>query len=118
MGTVSTYGTGFAYELRRVREATGMTEATLARALGSGNSTVRAWLAGTRAPNTRHADRIVELASIVDRLALIIHADYIAVWLIKPTPALDDRAPVEAIAAGDYQQVSRLVAAVESPVAA
>ena len=110
--------TGFAFELDRVREITGMTERTLARALGSGHSTVRAWLAGTRVPSARHADRIVELSSIVDRLACIIDGDYIAVWLVKPTPALGDRAPVDALAAGDYSQVSQLVAALESPVAA
>jgi hypothetical protein len=36
---------------------------------------------------------------------------YIAVWLRKPVPALDDDKPLEVIARGDYRQVAKLVCA-------
>ena len=50
---------------------------------------------------------------MVERLAQVMHADYISIWLIKPIERLDDRRPVDAIRAGDYRSVSRLVATLE-----
>ncbi len=39
----------------------------------------------------------------------------VPVWLNKPVPALDHRKPLDVIAEGGYQQVSRVVAEFESP---
>jgi uncharacterized protein (DUF2384 family) len=38
---------------------------------------------------------------------------YIAVWLRKPVPALQDRKPMDVIASGSYMQVAELVSALE-----
>jgi Antitoxin Xre/MbcA/ParS C-terminal toxin-binding domain len=38
---------------------------------------------------------------------------YIAVWLRKPVPALDDDKPLEVIARGDCRRVAKLVSALE-----
>jgi hypothetical protein len=38
---------------------------------------------------------------------------YIAVWLRKPVPALDDDKPLDVIARGDYRRVAKLVSALE-----
>jgi uncharacterized protein (DUF2384 family) len=38
---------------------------------------------------------------------------YIAVWLRKPVPALQERKPIDVIADGDYVQVAELVSALE-----
>jgi hypothetical protein len=38
---------------------------------------------------------------------------YIAVWLRKPVPALDDDTPLDVIGRGDYRRVAKLVSALE-----
>jgi uncharacterized protein (DUF2384 family) len=90
-----------------------VTTAQLATATGAAESTARRWLQGTRAPGGEHATRGLELAAIIDRLLQVMDADYIPVWLAKPTPRLNDRRPVDALGAGDYRDVSQLVASLE-----
>ena len=38
---------------------------------------------------------------------------YIAIWLRKPVPALEDDKPLEVIRRGDYRRVAKLVSALE-----
>jgi hypothetical protein len=38
---------------------------------------------------------------------------YIAVWLRKPVPALDDDKPLEVIGRGDYRRIAKIVSALE-----
>ena len=40
--------------------------------------------------------------------------DYIAIWLQKPLPALEDESPLDALGTGRYKAVSRLVAELEN----
>ena len=56
---------------------------------------------------------MAELAVLVDRLIAVMQADYVRVWLGKSIDALDGRTPVEAIAVGRVQDVSRVIAAIE-----
>ncbi|MDQ6848474.1 MAG: hypothetical protein M3070_00480 [Actinomycetota bacterium] len=102
-----------AAEIARVGALGHLTSAHLADATGGDPSSARRWLRGTRAPSGAHAVRALELTSLVERLAQVMHADYIPIWLIKPIESLDDRRPVDAIRAGDYRSVSRLVATLE-----
>ena len=102
-----------AAEIARVGELGHLSAAHLAAATGGDPSSARRWLRGTRAPSGAHAVRALELTSVVERLAQVMHADYIPIWLIKPIERLDDRRPVDAIRAGDYRSVSRLVATLE-----
>jgi len=105
---------GFASEAAHVREIGHLSTADIARATNSDESTVRAWLNETRSPTGDRAERLAELSSIVERLVLVIKADYVPVWLRKPNVALDDDKPLDLIAAGSYREVSRLIAALES----
>ena len=107
----------FAAEAGRARELGRLTETDIARATGVAPSTARAWLAGTRSPTGERAERLIELAAMVERLAAVIRPDYIPIWLRKPVQALDDDKPLDVIAAGDYRRVSRVVASLEAPVA-
>lgn len=54
-------------------------------------------------------------SAIADRLAAVLGAERVPVWLNKPVPALEHRKPIDVIAAGGYEQVSRVVAELESP---
>ncbi len=89
----------------------------IARATGAGRSTARSWLSGTRTPSGVRAERLIELSALVHRLARVMDADYIPIWLKTPVRALDDEKPIDLIAGGEYRRVSKLVAALEDPPA-
>ena len=105
----------FAAEAGRARELGHLTETDIARATGVAPSTARAWLAGTRSPTGERAERLIELAAMVERLAAVIRPDYIPIWLRKPVPALDDDKPLDVIAAGSYRRVAELISGLEDP---
>ncbi|MBI5103844.1 MAG: RES domain-containing protein [Solirubrobacterales bacterium] len=106
-------GLGFAGEAAHIREVGHLSTADIARATGADESTVRAWLNETRSPSGERAERLVELSALVERLARVIQADYIPVWLRKPNAMLDDEKPIDLVATADYRKVSRVVAALE-----
>lgn len=103
----------FAREAAFVNEVGRLSDADIARATGAAASTVRAWLAGTRGPTGQRAERLVELSALVERLTRVMDPSYIAVWLRKPVPALDDDKPLEVIGRGEYRRVARIVSALE-----
>jgi len=107
-----------AADAAHIQETGHLLVADLARATGSHETTVRAWLRGTRSPSGARAARLAELSSIVERLARVVEPAYTPVWMGKPVPLLDDHAPLDVIAAGDYRRVSRVLATLESPGAA
>jgi uncharacterized protein (DUF2384 family) len=99
----------------RVRDLAPLCDRDIAPATGSGISTVSAWLRRERAPRGRRAERLVELSAIVERLAAALGAERVPVWLNKPVPALEHRKPIDVLADGGYETVSRLIAELESP---
>ncbi len=66
----------------------------------------------------RAAQHVAELAEVTDRLARVVDARYIPVWMVKPVEALDDCTPVALIASGQARRVARLISELESPGAA
>ena len=107
----------FAREARRVHDI-GLSDVQIGRAVGAAPSTVREWFALRSSPTGPRAERIAELAEIVDRLARVMDAEYIPVWRCKPIQALDDDKPLDLIAAGQARRVAQLVSGLESPGAA
>lgn len=107
--------TALATEATRLNEGYGLTDSAIARATGAARSTARAWIAGTREPSGERAERLIELVAICERLELVMERDYIAIWLRKPIPALEDEKPLDLIARGDYLPVARVVSALEDP---
>lgn len=108
----------FAREAIRIRHTARLTDVQIARAVGAAPSTVRDWLRLRTSPTGPRAERVAELAEIVDRLARVMQPEYIPVWLSKPIEALDDRKPLELIAEGQARRVARVIAGLESPGAA
>ncbi|MHB1537378.1 MAG: hypothetical protein ACYCUM_01025 [Solirubrobacteraceae bacterium] len=49
----------------------------------------------------------------MERLARVMEPSYIAVWLGKRVSALDERKPIDLIAAGGYMRVAELASALE-----
>lgn len=107
--------TALAEKAVHVRDTGHLSDLDIARATDAAPSTVREWLAGRSTPNGSRAERLVELSSVVERLARVIRPAYIPVWLNKPIPALEDDKPIERIAAGDYRAVARLISGLEDP---
>jgi uncharacterized protein (DUF2384 family) len=87
----------------------------IAAATGARPSTVRGWLAGRSEPTGARAERLIELAEMIKRLALVVQAESIPVWLQRPILALDDEKPIELIARGEYRRVAKLIAEIEYP---
>jgi len=110
--------TAFAEEALRIHVVAHLSDTQIGRAVGAAPSTVRDWFALRTSPSGKRAERVAELAEIVDRLAPVIDPDYIPVWLSKPIEALDDQKPLELIARGRARRVARVVSELESPGAA
>src|SRR2546423_7162650 len=91
----------FANEAVRIRMTAHMTDTQIGQAVGAAASTVRDWLNHRTNPTRERAQRIAELAEIVDSLSRVVPADYIAVWLYKPIDALDHESPIKLIALGE-----------------
>jgi hypothetical protein len=107
--------TAFAEEAVRIRDVGHLNDVLIARATGAARSTVRGWLALRSSPTGTRADRVTELAAIVERLARVMDPDYIPVWLSKPIEALDDEKPIELIRRGEYRPVAQLASSLEDP---
>lgn len=107
--------TAVATEATRLSERYGLGDQQIARGTGAARSTARAWIGGTREPTGERAERLIELATICERLEQVIERDYIGIWLRKPVAALEDRKPLDLIGAGDYMLVARAVSALEDP---
>jgi transcriptional regulator with XRE-family HTH domain len=99
----------------RIHSEGHLSDIVIAEAVGAAPSTVRDWLNGRSSPTGDRARRVADLGAIVDRLARVVDARYIPVWLLRPAEALDDERPVEVIARGDARSVARLISGLESP---
>jgi uncharacterized protein (DUF2384 family) len=117
-GTMSWMASNLSYadEAIEIRRLAPLTTADIARGTGAGVSSVEAWLARKRAPRGERAQRLVELAYIVEYATHVIKADYIPVWLNKPVPVLDREKPIDVIAQGEYRRVAEILAGLEDPV--
>lgn len=87
----------------------------IARATGAKPSTVRGWLSGRSEPTGTRAERLVELSEMSSRLAGVLRADAIPVWMNRPILALDNEKPIDLIARGEYRQVAELISEIEYP---
>jgi len=102
-------------DAQRVHDVAGLSDRMIASATGAKPSTVRGWLAGRSEPTGARAERLIELAEMIKRLALVVRPESIPVWLQRPILALDDEKPIELIARGEYRKVAKLIAEIEYP---
>lgn len=114
-GSLRTMAMAFAEEAVRIRKVAQLSDRQIAAAVGAAPSTVRDWFAKRSSPSGRRAERVAELAEVVDRLTRVMEPEYIPVWLSKPIEALDDRKPLELIARGQVRRVAQVVSELESP---
>ena len=105
----------FAEEASRIHRTAHLSDVQIGQAVGAAPSTVRDWFARRSSPSGSRAERVAELAEIVDRLTRVIDPTYIPVWLLKPIAALGNRKPLELIARGQARRVAQLISGLESP---
>jgi uncharacterized protein (DUF2384 family) len=96
-----------------LHEIAQLSDADIARATGVARSTARAWLGHTRSPTGDRAERLIELSAMVERLTRLMEPSYVAVWLRKPVPALENQKPIDLIAQGEYMRVASLISELE-----
>ena len=58
---------------------------------------------------------VTSIASIVERLARVIRAEHIPVWMTTPLEALDGERPIDVMARGDDRRIARLISNLEEP---
>lgn len=56
-----------------------------------------------------------DVAELVVRLTGVMQREYVMEWLRSDIPALDGRSPLDLIADGELDRVSRLISGLESP---
>ena len=105
--------TAYAHEVRRVR-VLGVATTDIASATGAEQGTVTAWARASRRPAGIYRQRLLELVSLLERLVTVMDPDAVPLWLQKPLRVLDDDRPLDALAAGRYREVSKLVAELEN----
>lgn len=66
----------------------GLSDRMIATATGAKPSTARGRLAGRSEPTGARAERLIELAEMIKRLALVLRSESIPVWLQRPILAL------------------------------
>ncbi len=103
----------YSNEIKRVR-GLGIEPADIARVTGAARATVSAWIRATRRPAGMNRQRLMELVAIADRLSDVMDDEYVGIWLQKPLRALGDENPLDALSAGRYRDVSRIVAELEN----
>ena len=112
---VDTMSVAYVDEVQKIKALAPLTDADIARATGSSAGTVAAWRAHRQVPRGARAHRLVELSALVERLSSVMQADYIPVWLNKPVPRLEHRAPADVLAGGGYERVSGAIGELEYP---
>jgi hypothetical protein len=104
-----------ARKISYLREVGKLSDGVIAFLMGSDVDTVNAWVRQAQKPTHRQADRLTELATMVERLTRAMESGYVPIWLQQPLPALDGEKPLDLFARGDHLRLSRLVSELESP---
>src|SRR6201999_4318234 len=71
-----------------IQEIGHLSAADIAHATGANETTVRAWLRGSRSPAGVRAERLAEPSAIVERLARLMEPAYVPGWMGQAVPLL------------------------------
>jgi DNA-binding transcriptional regulator YiaG len=93
--------------VRVVNEVTraGITQAELAKAVGSGARAVQNWASGQNAPRGEAAKRLLDVRSVIDLLSDSYTDEGIDIWLHARNRNLEMRRPIDLITEGQLEQV-------------
>lgn len=93
--------------MRVVEEVTraGITQAELAKAVGSGPRAVQNWASGQNTPRGETVKRLLDVRTVVELLSDSYTDEGIDIWLRARNRNLDMRRPIDLIMEGQIEQV-------------
>lgn len=93
--------------MRVVEEVTkaGITQAELAKAVGSGPRAVQNWASGQNTPRGQAVKRLLDVRTVVELLSDSYTDEGIDIWLHARNRNLDMRRPIDLIVEGDVEKV-------------
>jgi hypothetical protein len=104
--TAANIGTiALADQLNHLRARVPLSDADVARPTGADPSVARQWIERTEPPIGVLANRLAELMSVVEEMALNVKPECIPGWLASPVEALGGEVPAAVISVGAYQRV-------------
>ncbi len=99
-----------AFPLHRVRARLGLSQETLAQALGVSARTIVRWENHTSLPSRLARDRVERLAEVLRLGEQIFPGATLASWFQTPNPTLRGRTPLEVLAArGGLDEIYHLL---------
>lgn len=85
--------------------SSGITQAELAKAVGTGPRSVQNWASGNNTPRGRSAQRLLDVHAIVDILSDSYTPEGIDIWFHSRNRNLDMRRPIDLLTEGDFDRV-------------
>lgn len=83
----------------------GITQAELAKAVGSGTRAVQNWASGQNSPRGEAAKRLLDVRTVVELLRDSYSDEGIDIWLHSRNRNLEMRRPIDLITAGQLEEV-------------
>jgi DNA-binding transcriptional regulator YiaG len=83
----------------------GITQAELAKAVGTGSRSVQNWANGHNAPRGRSAEKLLDVHAIIDILSDSYTPEGIDIWFHSRNRNLDMRRPIDLLTEGDFDRV-------------
>jgi DNA-binding transcriptional regulator YiaG len=83
----------------------GITQAELAKAVGTGSRAVQNWATGHNTPRGRSAEKLLDVHTIVDILSDSYTPEGIDIWFHSRNRNLDMRRPIDLLVEGDVDRV-------------
>lgn len=83
----------------------GITQAELAKAVGTGSRAVQNWAIGHNTPRGRSAEKLLDVHTIVDILSDSYTPEGIDIWFHSRNRNLDMRRPIDLLVEGDVDRV-------------
>jgi uncharacterized protein (DUF2384 family) len=100
---------GIARRLEEISDRTGVKDVEVAQLLGTTPQSINRWRRSAVEPQTAHVHRILELTYVAELLSELYEPEDARLWLFSRHRLLDDRRPVDLIAAGDTESVLRVL---------
>jgi transcriptional regulator with XRE-family HTH domain len=85
--------------------SSGITQAELAKAVGTGPRSVQNWASGHNAPRGRSAEKLLDVHAIVGILSGSYTPEGIDIWFHSRNRNLDMRRPINLLTEGDFDRV-------------
>jgi DNA-binding transcriptional regulator YiaG len=85
--------------------SSGITQAELAKAVGTGSRSVQNWASGQNTPRGRSAQRLLDVHTIVDILSDSYSPEGIDIWFHSRNRNLEMRRPIDLLTEGDFDRV-------------